>query len=130
MEVVDAYIDSLGTGFLPFPSVPESVPPNRLRRSLGFRSSEFFFLLVRRTGAASSEPAGLLGSLAVTGVDSLECRLLVSFRELAFSLMDADSAERPNNRLRLAFWSSCVVSLCESSVNTWCFRTILGDLHR
>lgn len=68
-------------------------------------------------GVTSSEPEGLLGSVDTTGVDSFECRLLVSFKELAFSLMDADSAERPNSRLRLAFWSSCVVSLCESFVN-------------
>ena len=111
-----AYIDSLGTGFLPLPSVPEREPPNRLRRSEGFLSSEAFFLLGRLRGAGtSSVVSGLVGSADRIGVDSFECLLLLSFRELAFSLIDADSVERPNRRLRLAFWSRCAVSLCRQS---------------
>lgn len=113
---VDTYVDNFGGGFLDLPIVEVKGLPNRLRRSEALRSPLCLFLGGRLVGAESSSNTLVLGSLgdAEIGVEgSLECRLALSFRELAFSFSEDDSADRPNNRLRFCLASKAwVVSLC------------------
>jgi hypothetical protein len=91
--------------------------PKRLKRSEDVFSSGPFFLLGRRMGVVASDFSTLTGlsPRALIGVASLECLLEASLTEPAFSLMDAESVERPNKRRRFDFALSFVDSLCKGT---------------